>query len=663
MASSPDMPRGKCLSPLLALDEGGEERPLAQKEAMSNQMTDILLGRVHELNATFEKFKRTLHSDVDASTDTSTAQLFQERSAMVQAKARVAVQEIPPTLKLPGLLSSRPGGMKPSRVYTAKHLFRPDRSGQQNTNNFTSHHPSVATGRGADTSSVASGMPDTSRKEVTRSSSTLHGINAPAFNMDDSRERILQERELHCIADRHVTRSIEKVTYTYGSEPFDCQPDLMLGYVRTHIHLPQNENINMSFARMTRCTLVHKIMTKIFWYCVCLYIIIHKNQTLLEHERIAATRRRLESEIVSATDSAKYLRRDLSGLYIELMRVLQHRVATIKRDLVHLYIPFALGKAILTAFRYLCPGSRHLYNDLLQERVYETCCELLLGAQLSSVSIRATRARLFEDESRKSAPADLSSVATSNQDEESIEDPSLLTVDNEESTHSEQLNEGSVTRHEGPEDSLDEELYRTTLQPRERYDATLVGTLLGEFLVEKSGKNKSTLRPGNSAPHLVYRTLPNSNARVGGTWTFRKSQPRTQTKVLNEKYLQRREEFDSFMQKSKATLACHIRSVTKSQDDVLRGGMEGVGRFCMDLAHSKSGHRLRASDGSISGESKGTRNTHLQGEKRLDWYANLAVQAHLPPAERVIAARDKIEASKMREQQKARTHARIMLLP
>lgn len=107
-----------------------------------------------------------------------------------------------------------------------------------------------------------------------------------------------------------------------------------------------------------------------------------------KHKRAKALEQIKKAERVIA-------KRHLSKFYVLWLKMLQKVKTLSKRDMLSKYLPFATGYAIITGYRYLCPGSRHLYTARFKSEVFEECSHLLLSYEFSPASIRITRLVLF----------------------------------------------------------------------------------------------------------------------------------------------------------------------------------------------------------------------------------------------------------------------------
>lgn len=89
-----------------------------------------------------------------------------------------------------------------------------------------------------------------------------------------------------------------------------------------------------------------------------------------------------------------HLLRSLSSAYVQLL-------SSQRGDEVDFFFqayPYLLANTIISAFYYLCPGSRHLYNSTFKRILYSQTIKAMTGAEVSPSSTALARQRLFPDE-------------------------------------------------------------------------------------------------------------------------------------------------------------------------------------------------------------------------------------------------------------------------
>jgi len=169
----------------------------------------------------------------------------------------------------------------------------------------------------------------------------------------------------------------------------------------------------------------------------------------------------------------------------------------------------------------------------------------------------------------------------------------------------------------------------------------------GPLLSKNLQRVFSIERPSSAFPHFVKRSVPKRRRTVGPL--------STEVDDYSRKYVQSRAELERYKVKLKVSFLEKARKVETERKQVLQNGEESIGRFCLDLTQKM---RVRQPSAGLSRPSN-----YLQGEKRLDWHANLEIHRNLPVADRIILARDRIEARRRSEQRRLRTKARSLLLP
>ena len=88
----------------------------------------------------------------------------------------------------------------------------------------------------------------------------------------------------------------------------------------------------------------------------------------------------------------------ISSIYVSWLKSLTRIRIPSKRDLLHKYLSFATAYAVIAGYRYLCPGSRHLYTTDFRREVFEESSRLLMSYEFSPGSIKITCSQLFPED-------------------------------------------------------------------------------------------------------------------------------------------------------------------------------------------------------------------------------------------------------------------------
>ena len=179
------------------------------------------------------------------------------------------------------------------------------------------------------------------------------------------------ERELQANLESFVTRSVESVTYAVGRPPIgmahaEKQPKLLLSHALQRIVMTNGERM---FKHFSLNILARKVYCEAFWFVHCKHF-----QPGSEAEQA-------------------HLLEQLARTNVKLMAILK-----MHKDFFYKSFPYLVASAIAWGFHYVCPGSRHLYTSSFRSSVYQTVAEVLLGCQLCPISVVVTRKRLFPDE-------------------------------------------------------------------------------------------------------------------------------------------------------------------------------------------------------------------------------------------------------------------------
>ena len=92
------------------------------------------------------------------------------------------------------------------------------------------------------------------------------------------------------------------------------------------------------------------------------------------------------------------MKKFISPIYVDWLKSLTKIKIPSKRDLLHKYLQFATAHAVIAGYRYLCPGSRHLYTSKFRTEVFEESSRLLMSYEFSPESIKITCSKLFPED-------------------------------------------------------------------------------------------------------------------------------------------------------------------------------------------------------------------------------------------------------------------------
>lgn len=209
---------------------------------------------------------------------------------------------------------------------------------------------------------------------------------------ETERQQIIKEREarklklekrLQSLTEANIIRSVESPEshYQIGAPPFDLYARDILEYVVITTDLGKGTRV---FREFILRPVSMDLYADCFWYLFC------KN---FQH--------RAEQEV-------EYLRQRIATKYVRIVGKLNDNrgqfpscdqlfFMTFNKDIVFKILPFALARAVILGFTFLCPASRHLYTNQLMESVYDDLYSHLFGVNVCGSSVRISRNRFFDE--------------------------------------------------------------------------------------------------------------------------------------------------------------------------------------------------------------------------------------------------------------------------
>ena len=209
---------------------------------------------------------------------------------------------------------------------------------------------------------------------------------------ETERQQIIKEREarklklekrLQSLTEANIIRSVESsdCRYHIGRPPFDLYARDILEYVVITTDLGKGSKV---FREFILRPLSLELYADCFWYLFCKNFQNNCGRELHYLQQRIATK---YVHIVGKLNDSKGRFPSCDQLFF----------MSFNKDIVFKVLPFALARAIILAFTFLCPASRHLYTSQLMESVYDDIYSHLFGVKVCGSSVRISRSNFFDE--------------------------------------------------------------------------------------------------------------------------------------------------------------------------------------------------------------------------------------------------------------------------